>query len=171
MSLRVLPYLGTAFLGCTAVIASSETWRLWDLTASVQVAPVVGVQAADTGFRTATRTSPNHVTKLNMEVILARPLFSEGRRPFEAEVEPLPVEEEEPSPAPKAEVERIPPNFKILGVLMETSSPKALLALDDADAKWMQVGETVAAWEISAIGVDWVELTFGTRILVLELFE
>ena len=98
-------------------------------------------------------------------------MFSEGRRPFEAEVEPLPVEEEEPSPAPKAEVERIPPNFKILGVLMETSSPKALLALDDADAKWMQVGETVAAWEISAIGVDWVELTFGTRILVLELFE
>ena len=42
MSLRVLPYLGTAFLGCTAVIAASETWRVWDLTASVQIAPVVG---------------------------------------------------------------------------------------------------------------------------------
>lgn len=93
--------------------------------------------------------------------ILARPLFTEERRP----------PEREPDTAPEpVKVETVPPGFTLLGIVIATDASKALL-LSRRSRELIQgvVGDSVEGWRIKDIQPDRITVVRGTESVDIEL--
>ena len=96
----------------------------------------------------------------NIEAVLARPLFWEGREPVRAS-------EEEAS---KAETVVALPlrNIKLLGIILTGNVRMALLTVD-GEIVSVQVGQVVQNWTIEEITAKEVSFVAGTEQTVLSL--
>ncbi len=94
---------------------------------------------------------------------LARPLFSDSRRPFQVQANAgvqVPAE----APAPTAPSPKL--NLKLLGTMnVDAEARKALMQTDDAPrAVWVGVGEAIGGWRLVKIANGTVEIeTTGAR--------
>jgi hypothetical protein len=94
-------------------------------------------------------------------LIAARPLFSEGRRPYV----PPPVPVEEVAPAP------IQPSLplELAGTFLTETDRAALLLVSGESPTWLRKGQLIDGWRIEAIEQDRVQLSKGDQQQVLQL--
>jgi hypothetical protein len=90
--------------------------------------------------------------------ITARPLFSASRRPFAAESETA----KELTPAESIAIE-------LIGTLLTAQGGAALLQPQGQNARWLQVGERIAGWQVETIQRDQVSLHLDGEAKTLEL--
>jgi hypothetical protein len=94
-------------------------------------------------------------------LIAARPLFSEGRRPY---VPPrVPVEEVAPAPSQPS----LP--LELAGTFLTDTDQAALLLVSGESPAWLRKGQLIGGWRIEAIEQDRVQLSKGGQQQVLQL--
>ncbi|HEY7765782.1 MAG TPA: hypothetical protein VIB38_12395 [Aestuariivirgaceae bacterium] len=112
---------------------------------------------------------PPENASMNLAPILARPLFFESRRPFEApaakvEIAPQPAE----PPIPIIAVETL----MLKGILLGSGSSKALIASPaNPSGIWVAVGAEIEGWKIEVITRADVRLVQQQQRAVLPLYR
>ena len=102
----------------------------------------------------------------------SRPLFSKGRRPWQAPV----VEQEQEVAAPAAPAAVFqpiePPQVKLVGVSSAGGSDlKALMQFSvSPDPEWFIVGDDLEGWTISKINPQSVVIARGEQVMSFELY-
>ena len=157
--MRMAPALWlTVCAGLAAVIA-------YQLSGGFQLAPTVtaappGASALGLAGRPALPRPPDEQT---LEVIAARPLFSEDRRPYVAPEGP----DEAPAPHTPESVLQV----ELAGTYLAGPDQAALLAVAGGAPAWLRKGDQVEGWQIGTIAQDSVELSKDGRHQVVRLRE
>jgi Type II secretion system protein C len=146
----------TACAGLAAVVA-------YQLSSSFPLAPTVtaappGTPALDLAERPALPRPPDEHA---LELIAARPLFSEGRRPYEPPPEPVEAAAPEPS-QPGLPLE-------LAGTYLTGTDQAALLLVAGGTPAWLRKGQQIEGWQVEAIAQNHVELRKDGRHQVLQL--
>jgi hypothetical protein len=94
---------------------------------------------------------------------LTRPLFFEGRRlpspqPKQVKAEPPKLSPPPPPPPPPKPIV-LPDKIKLLGVVMQADSRKALIEIPPQPPAWFKTGDQIADWTITAIAENGVVFT------------
>ena len=85
-----------------------------------------------------------------VDLIAARPLFSEGRRPFVPAL--VPVAQSAPAPSHPS----LP--LELAGTYLTGTDQAALLLVSGGTPAWLRKGQLIEGWRIEAIAQDRVEL-------------
>lgn len=96
-----------------------------------------------------------------LDLIAARPLFTEGRRPYVPPPEPVAASAPEPSP-------RALP-LELAGTYLTGTDQAALLLVAGGTPAWLRKGQQIEGWQVEAIAQDRVELRKDGRHQVLQL--
>jgi hypothetical protein len=111
-----------------------------------------------------------------LSTILARPLFSESRRPFEPVAQNPPAE----SPGAKLVTQSIAPEtppveaeiLLLKGVLLHSGTARALIASGSYPVGvWIMQGESIDGWVVARVTKESVRLTRGKSEAQLELYQ
>ena len=99
----------------------------------------------------------------------ARPIFSRTRRPF---VAPAPVQAPAPAGAPAAAlVPLAEPAVTLSAVIIHGPARRALLITrEHPGGRWVNEGDMVEGWAVSAIEADRLTLAAGARTLSVRLY-
>jgi hypothetical protein len=145
------------------VCAGLATVVAYQVSSSYPLAPTVtaappGTAALDLAERPAPPRLPADDA---VDLITARPLFSESRRPYEPP--PAPVEEVMPETSSPG----LP--LELAGTYLTGTDQAALLMVAGGAPTWLRKGEQIEGWQIEAIAQDRVELRREGRHQVLQL--
>lgn len=171
---RLLPPPGTVLL-TSAVLAT--TWSLVErehaaelLSKAVTNAPLA---ASDTAR--PQEWTPSTRDDRFYEVIEARPLFSEGRRPHNPETDTTAVETPTRTPSTRAPVEaRVaikPPQLRLKGLMVDATHRSALIEWPQGEARWYSEQTEIDGWSIAEISTRGVQLTRENKVHRITLYE
>lgn len=146
----------TVCAGLAAVVA-------YQLSSSFPLAPTVtaappGAPALDLAARPAPPRAP---AEASLDLIAARPLFSEDRRPYVPPPEPVEA-------APSLPSERALP-LELAGTYLTGTDQAALLLVAGEAPTWLRKGDRIEGWQVETIAQDRVELRKDDRQQVLLL--
>jgi hypothetical protein len=97
------------------------------------------------------------------ELIAARPLFSDTRRPYQPPPEPVMEAASEPGQSGLS--------LELAGTYLAGSDQAALLLVAGGSPEWLRKGQLIDGWRIEDIAQDRVQLRKGNRQQVLLLRE
>lgn len=109
----------------------------------------------------------------------AQPVFFEGRRyPTRAPkpalepalTPPAPVVQVKPTPEPAPRVVASVEGIRLLGVVVGSGKPRALISAVSGAADWVTVGEKVQAWTVAEIRGNSVRLTRDSQSATLSMY-
>jgi hypothetical protein len=173
--LRISPLALAALILMAALNISGLVWlvRVLERDAGVDVAPAgwTRVEAAASGKTAAAQKPPGHYAET-----LSRPVFSKDRRSYSLPPPPPPVVViAPPPPAPPPPPPPPPPpdpEFVLGGVAITAEFRRAyLVPKSNAEGIWVNEGEQIAGWQVSAITEAAVEIHSAGRTKQLLLFE
>jgi hypothetical protein len=142
-----------------ALLVGYQLSQSFPLAPTVTAAPPGAPQLAP-----AERSAPPRAPAADaVEQIAARPLFSEGRRPFVPSAVPVADAVAEPSQPGLA--------LELAGIFLTETDQAALLLAAGGVPQWLRKGQLIEGWEILAIEQDRVQLRKGAREQVLQLRE
>jgi hypothetical protein len=145
----------TVCVGLAAVVA-------YQLSNSFPLAPTVTAAPPSAPLELAERpTLPRPPADDAQGLIAARPLFSEGRRPYVPP--PVPIEEVAPAPSQPS----LP--LELAGTFLTDTDQAALLLVSGESPAWLRKGEQIEGWQIEVIAKDRVQLSKGGQEQVLQL--
>lgn len=161
----LLPWIGTSALLFSAIILGRSAFEKTH-SKSEDVAIPQAIEVPLTSENQAVDLPPKR-PDIFYTAITERPLFAPSRRPesiqapIEQPIENLP--EEEP-------IDLSAPSIRLLGIMGSNGGGRALIALDETTPVWLTKGAPIAAWRLSAIGPDWIEITLDERVLRVDLY-
>lgn len=126
----------------------------------------IGASATTDPGAAASRTDERDVAVFDHAI--TRPLFSKDRRPYEPR-EPEPTIEEPAMPIETGE--RIGrPIVKLLGISLTGRSASALVRGRSGGLRWIQSGELIGGWAVSAIDAGAITLSHAGERFSVALY-
>ena len=165
--LMALILLGLAGLNASAMYVFVNGWGETPLNA-----PPQGAIWAPPKFDQVARFEPK--PRAAFAQITGRPIFSKTRRPFEPP-EPVSVTiagtQASAAPAlpssPKSE-----PSVTLSAVTIAGTNRRALVvSKEQPEGEWLEVGDVIEGWSISAIAAETLLLTSGGQSLTMRLYQ
>lgn len=117
------------------------------------------------------------IPSVNLQPLLARPLFEPGRRPRQIEeadptIQELAVSVPDPAPEVRSLPEPLPElTARLHGIFTDGGARAALVSVDGSEPIWRRVGETVSGWAIVEINENTVQFERDNVLQTLELFR
>ncbi len=160
-------------LGSIAALGALN-WQI--LTTPLDIRPIALDRAARPNLENGggiAGTAQRSREQGNYTETLARPLFRADRKPFVAAPEaPPPVVEETVEAPPAAPGIEPPQGLKLLGVVRDGDGQDRALVKSAVTpaASWLQIGDEIDGWRISAIAASAVTLSAEAASIKLELY-
>ena len=99
----------------------------------------------------------------------ARPLFLAGRRPADAAAAPV---QAAASKAPEREAAPSDLDLRLMAVIGQGADRRALVIATGGEGElWVQTGDDVAGWQVTAIGPRTLDLQLGDRSATVDMFH
>jgi hypothetical protein len=170
-------------------VTSGDVRAIWmSLLAAIAVMAVgmswiISRPAPDLDSRPIPEWTPNIISStknsfqaprpVDLQEILARPLFRQSRRPFDASrvvaVAPPPVQPIAPAPLPVPAA--APPQFTAKGIVFSGSYRTALIVKPDSpDGTWVTKGVELEGWQVVDITDAAVTMKSAGETITLNLY-
>jgi hypothetical protein len=145
-------------LGLTVASLGYANWRVIQL--DLDSTPVaVGELPSEALLIPALNPPPEPRPLSEFAEIVRRPLFSPGRLPHQA---PEQVVAEVSTPGL--------PKVRLLGVVLDEDTRRALLRVPEHSEQWVREGEEIGGWRLESVSAEWVVVVSGERIEELPLY-
>ena len=165
----VLPVFGSAMLAAAAFGLGAAALRTVTEPPGMPNTEIDQAQTQVVETRSGETASRSPRAEIYYDAVTDRPLFSETRRPRDAEAPelepvPAPVVTQTPEPPPA------PPDITMHGVITTSDQSSALLGIDGAAPEWIALNTDISGWVLTEIGPDWVRITRDSQTLKVEMY-
>lgn len=151
-------------IGLLAVLNGLLAWNAWSLL--IRPVPLYETTPSNVVLGEAEDNLSGIPERLTPSEILARPLFSSTRRPYEE-----PLIEASAVEAPVGEVQAPPLSYSLAGTHIEAQKRLALLYdSTDQSSLWLAEGGSVGGWRLVSVRADSVILEAGDDRATLDLY-